>query len=100
MEVRILHDHHFLKLVAVNVFLLQGLSWYAKRLRIDEDGDVADEFFDEVPKESLALVIDHRKTTANFKVKYNTMPVKVKTQVLSDGKLQQCVEHQGKLQWV
>lgn len=29
-------------------FFLQGLRWYAKRLQVDEDGDVADEFLDEV----------------------------------------------------
>lgn len=77
---------------------LQGLSWYAKRLRMDEDGDVADEFLDEVPPKSLAPTVDHHKTVAKFKVKYNTRLVKV--QVLSDRKLKQCVEHQGTLQWV
>ncbi|KAF7828559.1 phospholipid hydroperoxide glutathione peroxidase [Senna tora] len=69
---------------------VQGLRWYAKRLRIDEDGDVADEFLDEVPP----------KIVTRFKVKNGTRPAKVKRQALLDGKLQQCVEHQGRLQWV
>ncbi|XP_061361453.1 uncharacterized protein LOC133305297 [Gastrolobium bilobum] len=79
---------------------VQGLRWYAKRLKIDEDGDVADEFLDEVSAQTSALTVDHKKTVATFKLKYATIPAKVMTQVLSDGKLQQCVEHQGRLQWV
>ncbi|KAI4327268.1 hypothetical protein L6164_019751 [Bauhinia variegata] len=79
---------------------VQGLRWYAKRLRIDEDGDVADEFLDEVSSEKSAVTVDRHKTTVRFKAKYNTRPAKVKEQVLSDGKLKQCVEHQGRLQWV
>ncbi|KAI4315135.1 hypothetical protein L6164_027978 [Bauhinia variegata] len=79
---------------------VQGLSWYAKRLRIDEDGDVADEFLDEVSSEKSAVAVDHQISTVRFKAKYNTRPAKVKEQVLSDGKLKQRVEHQGRLQWV
>ena len=81
-------------------FIHQGLRWYAKRLRIDEDGDVADEFIDEGPPAATsAQPVDHHKTMPRFTVK-STRPVKVKGQILSDGKLQQCVEHQGRLQWV
>ncbi|KAK7252732.1 hypothetical protein RIF29_36903 [Crotalaria pallida] len=79
---------------------VQGLWWYAKRLRIDEDGDVADEFLDEVSSESRALAVDHHKTEANFKLKGNTRPAKVKQQVISDGKLLHYVEHQGRSQLV
>ncbi|XP_027361539.1 uncharacterized protein LOC113869419 isoform X2 [Abrus precatorius] len=68
---------------------VQGLGWYTKRLMIDEDGDVADEFLDEVSSE----------IPARFKLKCGTRPVKVK-QILSDGKIQQYVEHQGRLQRV
>lgn len=46
------------------------------------------------------LAVDHHKAEPGFKVKYATRPVKVKKQVLSDGKLQLYVEHQGRLQWV
>ncbi|MED6172395.1 hypothetical protein PIB30_049673 [Stylosanthes scabra] len=76
---------------------VQGLKWYAKRLRIDEDGDVADEFIDEISSESSAHAVDHHQMEPRFKLKYNTKPVKVKNQILSDGKLQHCVEHQGRL---
>uniref|UniRef100_A0A2P2J712 Uncharacterized protein LOC105121582 n=2 Tax=Rhizophora mucronata TaxID=61149 RepID=A0A2P2J712_RHIMU len=79
---------------------VQGLKWYTKRLRMDEDGDVADEFLDEVlPEESN--VNDQHKPLPRFKVNYNTRPVKIKKQVMTqDGKIQQCVEYQGRLQWV
>ncbi|KAK7307721.1 hypothetical protein VNO77_41036 [Canavalia gladiata] len=80
---------------------VQGLGWYAKRLRIDEDGDVADEFLDEVSSEMPAtLAVDHHRTPARFKLKHGTRSLKVKKQILSDGKIQQFVEHQGRLQWV
>ncbi|KAM7493963.1 hypothetical protein LguiB_028572 [Lonicera macranthoides] len=75
-----------------------GFRWHAKRLRIDEDGDVADEFFDEVLPETL-FKEDH-KPSPSFQLKYSTRPAKVKNQVLSlHGQLQQCVEHEGRLQW-
>jgi hypothetical protein len=33
----------------------QGFRWYTRRLRIDEDGDVADEFLDEIiPEGSIS----------------------------------------------
>ncbi|KAK7309113.1 hypothetical protein RJT34_05593 [Clitoria ternatea] len=80
---------------------LQGLGWYAKGLRIDEDGDVADEFIDEVSSEKpAALAVDHQKTATRFKLKCSTKPIKVKQQILLDGKIQQVVELQGKLQIV
>ncbi|XP_027361538.1 uncharacterized protein LOC113869419 isoform X1 [Abrus precatorius] len=79
---------------------VQGLGWYTKRLMIDEDGDVADEFLDEVSSEiPESLAVDHHKMPARFKLKCGTRPVKVK-QILSDGKIQQYVEHQGRLQRV
>ncbi|KAA8525898.1 hypothetical protein F0562_008002 [Nyssa sinensis] len=80
---------------------VQGLRWYAKRLRIDEDGDVADEFLDEVLPETLLKTEDHHRQLPRFEVKYSTRPAKVRNQALSgDGKIQQSVEYQGKLQWV
>ncbi|KAJ7003584.1 hypothetical protein NC653_008717 [Populus alba x Populus x berolinensis] len=79
---------------------VQGLRWYAKRLRIDEDGDVADEFFDEVLPDTSSNVDEQHKRLLRFEVKYSTRPAKIKTQMMShDGKIQQCVEHQGRLQW-
>ncbi|KAL0323243.1 UNVERIFIED_CONTAM: hypothetical protein Sangu_1943600 [Sesamum angustifolium] len=37
-----------LLLIAKVLKVKKGLRWYARNLRIDEDGDVADEFLDEV----------------------------------------------------
>ncbi|XP_022737034.1 uncharacterized protein LOC111289933 [Durio zibethinus] len=82
---------------------VQGLKWYAKRLRIDEDGDVADEFLDEVlPKTSGAASAENeQKPFPKFEVQYSTRPAKVKNQAIShDGKIQQHAEYQGRLQWV
>lgn len=81
-------------------FLDQGLRWYAKRLRIDQDGDVADTFLEEVSSGRSAVAAGHHKKAARFKLKDGTRPVKVKQQVLSDGKVQHRVEHQGRLQLV
>ncbi|KAJ9152629.1 hypothetical protein P3X46_026176 [Hevea brasiliensis] len=80
---------------------VQGLKWHAKRLKIDEDGDVADEFLEEVLPEMSSSVEDHQKPLPRFEVKYSAPPAKIKNQVIShDGKIQQCVEYQGRLQWV
>ncbi|MBA0753312.1 hypothetical protein Gogos_021133 [Gossypium gossypioides] len=81
---------------------VQGLKWYAKRLRIDEDGDVADEFLDEVLSQTSGSAnAENEKAFPKFQVKYNTRAANVKTQVMShDGKIQQCVEYQGRLQWI
>ncbi|KAJ9135033.1 hypothetical protein P3X46_032257 [Hevea brasiliensis] len=80
---------------------VQGLRWHAKRLKIDEDGDVADEFLEEVLPETSSCVDDHHKPLPRFEVKYSAQPAKIKNQVIShDGKFQVCVEYQGRLQWV
>ncbi|GAY64629.1 hypothetical protein CUMW_234930 [Citrus unshiu] len=80
---------------------MQGLRWYAKRLRIDDDGDVADEFLDEVLPQTSASEEEQHRPLPKFEVRYSTRPVKVKNQVLTtDGKIQQCVEYRGSLLWV
>ncbi|XP_059640635.1 uncharacterized protein LOC132282844 [Cornus florida] len=79
---------------------VQGLRWYARRLRIDEDGDVADEFLEEVLPDTLSSTNDHHRPLPSFQVKYSTRPAKVRNQTLLDGKIQQHVEHHGRLQWV
>eukprot|EP00258_Populus_trichocarpa_P036222 XP_024452241.1 uncharacterized protein LOC18096960 isoform X3 [Populus trichocarpa] len=87
--------------MVASVNFSKGLRWYAKRLRIDEDGDVADEFFDEVLPDTSSSVDEQHKPLPRFEVKYSTRPAKIKTQMMShDGKIQQRVEHQGRLQWV
>lgn len=76
----------------------QGLRWYAKRLRVDEDGDVADEFLSEVLPEKVSIEEQNRQFP-KFEVKYQTKPAKIRNQVLSSaGKIQLCVEHQGRLE--
>ncbi|XWS49243.1 hypothetical protein CRYUN_Cryun13aG0147300 [Craigia yunnanensis] len=82
---------------------VQGLKWYAKRLRIDEDGDVADEFLDEVLPETsgAASAENEQKPFPKFEVKYSARPAKVRSQIMSpDGQILQSVEYQGRLQWV
>ncbi|GMP95533.1 hypothetical protein CsSME_00044545 [Camellia sinensis var. sinensis] len=80
-----------------------GLKWYAKRLKIDEEGDVADEFLDEILPEptSASDMVDQHRPFPRFEVKFVARPAKVRKQALAaDGKIQQGVEYQGKLQWV
>ncbi|KAL8515007.1 hypothetical protein ACS0TY_013917 [Phlomoides rotata] len=79
---------------------LQGLRWYARRLRIDEDGDVADEFLDEVSPDATTSMEDDR-SLPRFEVKYSTKPAKVRNlALLPNGKIQHLVEYQGKLEWL
>ncbi|CAH2078716.1 unnamed protein product [Thlaspi arvense] len=76
---------------------IQGLRWYTKRLRVDEDGDVADEFLEEGEKQTNAED-DNVKTMPRLEAKRRTTPAKVRRLVVSsNGKLQQCIEHQGRL---
>lgn len=80
---------------------VQGFKWYAKRLRIDEDGDVADEFLDEILSEKPVSFKEQKRSLPSFQVKYNARPVKSRHQVRSiDGKIQLGVESQGRLEWV
>ncbi|KAK9716222.1 hypothetical protein RND81_06G219200 [Saponaria officinalis] len=80
---------------------VQGLRWYAAHLRIDEDGDVADEFLFEVSQETSSVPQDQANPTPKFQAKRNARRAKIKQQVFTpDGKLQHCVDYQGQLQWV
>ncbi|KAK4788867.1 hypothetical protein SAY86_020186 [Trapa natans] len=82
---------------------VQGLRWYAKHLRIDEDGDAAHEFIEEVlPKaSSLTEGEGHKRQIPKFQLHYSTQPAKVKEQMVAfGGRIQHCVENQGRLQWV
>ncbi|XP_050378882.1 uncharacterized protein LOC126796159 [Argentina anserina] len=75
---------------------VQGLRWHAKRLRIDEDGDVADEFLEEVFPDMSAS-----RESRRFEVKSGTRPAKVKSQAISqDGRIQQRVEYRGRSVWI
>lgn len=77
---------------------IQGLTWYAKRLRVDEDGDVAEQFLDEVLPEMPTSTTDNHKPFPRFQINNRNRPAKVENQViLQEGKLQQCIEHKGRL---
>lgn len=93
----------YLDLYILSGYRFQGFKWYARRLKIDEEGDVADEFLDEVLPEvkTVSMTEDNRhRSLPTFEVKYNTLPAKVRSQVLSQGRIQHSVEHQGRLLWV
>ncbi|KAI4364772.1 hypothetical protein MLD38_020825 [Melastoma candidum] len=85
--------------------LFQGLKWCTRRLRMDEDGDVAHEFLDEVvdsdPSLSPSLATALEQVEKPPLPRFQVRPAMVKNQAMDvDGKLQFCVEHQGRLQWV
>ncbi|XP_008788677.2 uncharacterized protein LOC103706379 isoform X2 [Phoenix dactylifera] len=80
---------------------VQGFRWYTRKLRIDEDGDVADEFLDEIGPEAHS--INTQMTLPRFQVKYNTRStaMAMRKQVMAvDGNIKQRLEYQGKLRWV
>ncbi|KAJ3685701.1 hypothetical protein LUZ61_014865 [Rhynchospora tenuis] len=83
---------------SVNEGTVQGFRWYTRRLRIDEDGDVADEFLEEV------TVAD--KQFANppqFQTKFTTRPTALsmrKQTVARDGDILQSLDYGDDLKWV
>ncbi|XP_020091399.1 uncharacterized protein LOC109712314 [Ananas comosus] len=83
---------------------VQGFKWYTRRLRIDEDGDVADEFLDEIlPEISSDSSRTQIAAAPKFQVKYNTRPIALavrKQTVAPNGNIYQSLEHQGQLKWV
>ncbi|TVU33560.1 hypothetical protein EJB05_25385 [Eragrostis curvula] len=80
---------------------VQGFRWYTRRLRMDEDGDAADEFLDEIiPERSMN---NGASPVGRFQVKYNTKPttIALKKQIVAvDGDIRHSLEYQGQLQWV
>ncbi|KAG0496876.1 hypothetical protein HPP92_001722 [Vanilla planifolia] len=79
---------------------VQGFRWYSRRLRIDEDGDVADEFLEEVVPPTGSCETN-QASYPSFEVKYTTRPAPVRKQAItSDGNVYPCMEHQGMLRWV
>ncbi|CAH9101330.1 unnamed protein product [Cuscuta epithymum] len=81
---------------------VQGLRWYGKGLKVDEDGDVADEFISEIPPENLGIEQGQKRQFPRFEVKYQTRQAKVRNQALlsPDGKIQLFVELHGRLEWI
>jgi hypothetical protein len=72
------------------------LRWYAKELKIDEDGDVADEFLEEVPPEADII----QRPFPRFAAKHGTKPAEVKKLSLTpDGKIEQYVQYHDRLLW-
>lgn len=77
------------------------MQWYTRRLRIDEDGDVADEFLVEVLPDTSTSAEEHNSPLPRFEVNYSTKPAKVRDQALMpNGKIQHQVEYQGRLEWL
>lgn len=75
--------------------MVQGFKWYAKRLRMDEDGDVADEFLE------CARGEKSDRPLLRFQAKYSTRSVKLSTQVRClNGHVEFGIEHEGRLEWV
>lgn len=79
---------------------VQGFRWYGRRLRIDEDGDVADEFLNEVPIAAESNSHE-QKALPTFEVKYNTRPASVRKQTIAiNGNVHPSMEYKGMLRWV
>ncbi|KAI3703513.1 hypothetical protein L1987_73643 [Smallanthus sonchifolius] len=78
---------------------VQGLQWYTRSLKIDEDGDVADEFLEEVFHETVANA--PQKTWSEFQVKLTAKPAKAKDPCLSrEGTVQHTIKYHGRRQLV
>jgi hypothetical protein len=76
---------------------VQGLTWYAERLRADDDGDVAQEFLKEVVPRAQG---PDRNAQPTFEAVSHTRPVKLKGPVCTqNGNVHQTVELSGKYLW-
>ncbi|KAG0496892.1 hypothetical protein HPP92_001583 [Vanilla planifolia] len=90
----------FNKEIILSLSMGKGFRWYSRRLRIDEDGDVADEFLEEVMPPTGSCETN-QASYPSFEVKYTTRPAPVRKQAItSDGNVYPCMEHQGMLRWV
>lgn len=82
---------------------MQGLEWYTRSLKIDEDGDVANEFLEEVPTRTPNKNANelHQKTVPKFKANLNAKPAKARNPRLSsEGTVQHYVKYQGGVQLI
>jgi hypothetical protein len=77
---------------------VQGLKWYSERLRVDDDGDIAEEFLSEV----VPADPGNRNRRARFEcVRQKTRPVTLKGPVCThNGNVHQIIETLGKSSWV
>eukprot|EP00250_Pteridium_aquilinum_P006019 c16014_g1_i2 orf=132-749(+) len=72
---------------------VQGLQWYSEKLMMDEDGDVAQEFLDEVISQASGPHAGYTRMLPSFKIKMKTRPAKLKGPVHTyDGNVVQTVE--------
>ncbi|MQL91323.1 hypothetical protein Taro_023936 [Colocasia esculenta] len=79
----------------------QGFKWYGERLKVDEDGDVADEFLYEVLLPEEAPRLDTCEARPVFKIRHGAQPAAVRNQVMvAEGSVRHSVEHRGRLRWV
>ncbi|KAM0070076.1 hypothetical protein Hdeb2414_s0001g00009131 [Helianthus debilis subsp. tardiflorus] len=79
---------------------VQGLQWYTRGLKIDEDGDVADEFLEEVLTETVAGDAP-QNTWSKFEVKLITKSAKARNPCLSkEGTVQHYVRYHGQRQLI
>lgn len=76
---------------------VQGLQWYAEKLMMDEDGDVAQEFLNEVIPQPP---VNGTCNSSNFEVKLPTQPVKLKGPLCtSNGNVHQSIESSTGVHW-
>lgn len=70
----------------------QGLQWYSEKLMMDEDGDVAQEFLDEVVSHASGSHSGYTRSLPSFKTKVKTRPARLKGPVRTyDGNVVQPV---------
>ncbi|KAI5082961.1 hypothetical protein GOP47_0002704 [Adiantum capillus-veneris] len=72
---------------------VQGLQWYSEKLMVDEDGDVAQEFLDEVTSQASGPQVGYNRLLPSFRLKLKTRPAKLKGSMCTyDGNVVQIVE--------
>jgi hypothetical protein len=77
----------------------QGFSWYSQKLQVDEDGDFAEEFLNEVLPDLTGS--DGSREVPRLKVNPSTNPAKLVSRMFTEnGIVYQSVEHAGGLRWV
>ncbi|KAJ0477936.1 hypothetical protein HanHA300_Chr13g0494531 [Helianthus annuus] len=93
------HEHTANNVMMINS-LFQGLQWYTRGLKIDEDGDVADQFLEEVLTETVAGDVP-QNTWSKFEVKLITKSAKARNPCLSkEGTVQHYVRYHGQRQLI
>lgn len=78
---------------------VQGFRWYSQKLQVDEDGDFAEEFLNEVLPDMTGS--DDSREVPRLKVNLNTKPAKLRSHMCTEnGNVYQNVEHAGRLRRV